>query len=128
MQKGPWGPDKSTRTTLTRLGKLDLDHDAPWTAGGPVRPACAMIAGAWCLTRKVGLSTARSALVQFETDGNVLPAVRWALHATKTDTESEVCPARMDAERLGPSAAVPLPSWGLAAFAPPSRAPSPRVG
>jgi hypothetical protein len=73
---------------LLDLGKLDQTVDEPWTEGGPVGSACAMVAGAWFLTREVELSTARACLVALEVSATAEKVVRWSLPASKTDTEA----------------------------------------
>ena len=87
-ERGVGAPVKALPLPLMRLHELDPLLDAPWVPGGPVGPACAMIAGAWFLTREVELSTTRAALVSLERGSDGSEAVRWFLPASKTDTEA----------------------------------------
>ena len=79
---------KALGIPLLELGKLDQTVDEPWLEGGPVGSACAMVAGAWFLTREVELSTSRACLVALELSGSAEHVVRWSLSASKTDTEA----------------------------------------
>ena len=87
-RRGAGGPTKALALPLLRLAELDLATDLPWIGGGPVGSACAMVAGAWFLTREVELSTTRAALVSLETSSEGDPLVRWHLPASKTDAEA----------------------------------------
>merc|ERR1712194_883052 len=87
-KRGIGAPTKALGLPLMRLGDLDVRTDTPWVAGGPVGPACAMIAGAWFLAREVELSTTRAKLVSLEVNSEGDPVVRWYLPASKTDTEA----------------------------------------
>ena len=87
-ERGAGAPVKALPLPLMRLHELDPTSDDPWVPGGPVGPACAMIAGAWFLTREVELSTTRAALVSLERGSDGQQAVRWFLPASKTDTEA----------------------------------------
>ena len=79
---------KALALPLLRLGELDLDRDEPWCLGGPVGPACAMIAGAWFLTREVELATSRAKFVSLDRGSRGEDLVRWFLPASKTDIEA----------------------------------------
>ena len=87
-KRGRGGPIKALGLPLLRLGDLRLDDDGPWLEGGPIGPGCAMVAGAWFLTREVELSTTRAALVTLEEDYKGSKIVRWSLPASKTDQEA----------------------------------------
>ena len=87
-ERGMGAPVKASALPLLRLHELDLTADAPWAPGGPVGPACAMVAGAWFLTREIELSTSRAALVSLEKDSEGHPVVKWFLPASKTDQEA----------------------------------------
>ena len=86
--RGGGGPVKALALPLLRLGELDLDRDDPWCPGGPVGPACAMIAGAWLLTREVELVTSRTRSVTLDRGPRGEDLVRWFLPASKTDVEA----------------------------------------
>ena len=86
--RGRGGPVKPLALPLLRLHELGLDEDGPWNTGGPVGPTCALVAGAWFLTREVELSCARAALIEFDVDADNLPLVRWRLPASKNDQEA----------------------------------------
>ena len=87
-KRGVGGPVKALALPLLRLGELDIDQDEPWVHYGPVGPGCAMIAGAWFLTREVELSTTRACLVTFEVNGAGDKVVKWSLPASKSDVEA----------------------------------------
>ena len=87
-ERGVGAPVEALPLPLLRLHELDLRADAPWVRGGPVGPACALVAGAWFLTREVELSTSRASLVSLERDSEGLEVVRWFLPASKTDQET----------------------------------------
>ena len=87
-KRGGGGPVKALALPLLRLGELDLDRDEPWCLGGPVGPACAMIAGAWFLTREVELATSRAKFVSLDRGSRGEDLVRWFLPASKTDIEA----------------------------------------
>ena len=87
-KRGVGGPVQALALPLMRLGELDLQQDEPWTNGGPVGPASAIIAGAWFLTREVELSTTRARLVSLELGQDGQKVVRWHLPASKTDVEA----------------------------------------
>ena len=87
-KRGAGGPTKALALPLLRLAELGLDIDTPWVTGGPVGPTCAMVAGAWFLTREIELSTSRACLVTLETNNAGEDIVRWSLPASKTDTEA----------------------------------------
>ena len=86
--RGGGGPVKALALPLLRLGELDLDRDDPWCPGGPVGPACAMIAGAWLLTREVELVTSRTRSVTLDRGPRGEDLVRWFLPASMTDVEA----------------------------------------
>ena len=86
--RGRGGPLKPLPLPLLRLHELGIEDDGPWNPGGPVGPACAIIAGAWFLTREVELSCTRAALIEFDVDADNLPLVRWRLPASKNDQEA----------------------------------------
>merc|ERR1712085_226856 len=79
---------KALGLPLLRLAELDLLDDGPWMPGGPVGPACAVIAGAWFLAREVELATTRAKVVSLEVNSEGDPVVKWYLPASKTDTEA----------------------------------------
>jgi hypothetical protein len=87
-KRGVGGPVKALALPLLRLGELGLYQDEPWVQGGPVGPGCAMVAGAWFLTREVELSTTRACLVTFEVNGDGAKVVKWSLPASKSDVEA----------------------------------------
>ena len=87
-KRGVGGPVKALGLPLLRLVDLDLSSDDPWVAGGPLGPACAIIAGSWFLTREVELATTRAKLVFLETNSDGDPVVKWFLPASKTDVEA----------------------------------------
>ena len=84
-RRGRGAPAKPTALPFMRLHELDLDGEEPWCAGGPIGPASALVAGAWFLTRELELSTARAALIEFDTDEALRPIVRWRLPVSKND-------------------------------------------
>ena len=84
-RRGLGGPAKPMALPFMRLQELGLDEDEPWCAGGPVGPTCALVAGAWFLTRELELSTARAALIEFDRDEAARPIVRWRLPVSKND-------------------------------------------
>ena len=86
--RGRGGPVKPLALPLLRLHELGLEDDGPWHAGGPVGPTCALVAGAWFLTREVELSCARAALIEFDVDVDNQPLVRWRLPASKNDQQA----------------------------------------
>ena len=86
--RGRGGPVKPLALPLLRLHEPGLDEDGPWNPDGPVGPVCALVAGAWFLTREVELSCARAALIEFDRDHLELPLVRWRLPASKNDQEA----------------------------------------
>ena len=87
-KRGMGAPTKALGLPLLRLIELDVSTDDPWVAGGPVGPACAIIAGAWFLAREVELATTRAKLVTLETNSEGDPVVKWYLPASKTDAEA----------------------------------------
>ena len=87
-KRGMGAPTKALGLPLMRLGALDVSTDTPWVAGGPVGPACAIIAGSWFLAREVELATTRAKLVSLEVNSEGDPVVKWFLPASKTDTEA----------------------------------------
>merc|ERR1712086_722866 len=87
-KRGIGGPTTALGLPLLRLVDLDVRADTPWVAGGPVGPACAIIAGSWFLAREVELATTRAMLVSLEVNSEGDPVVKWYLPASKTDTES----------------------------------------
>ena len=87
-KRGLGGPTKALALPLLRLGELDAEDDDPWVQGGPVGPACAIIAGAWFLTREVELATSRACLTTLERSHDGSAVVRWSLPASKTDCEA----------------------------------------
>ena len=87
-QRGLGGPVKALSLPFERLGELDIDDDGPWTAGGPLGPAAAIIAGSWFLTREVELSTTTAALVELTETSNGHLAVHWKLPASKSDQQA----------------------------------------
>merc|ERR1712086_1037609 len=86
--RGMGGPTKALGLPLLRLAELDVLDDGPWTPGGPVGPACAVIAGSWFLAREVELATTRAKLVALEVNSEGDPVVKWYLPASKTDAEA----------------------------------------
>ena len=87
-KRGMGAPTKALGLPLLRLAELDVRTDDPWVSGGPVGPACAIIAGAWFLAREVELATTRAKLVSLETNSEGAPVVKWFLPASKTDAEA----------------------------------------
>lgn len=87
-KRGLGGPCRALALPLLRLHDLDLMADKPWCRGGPVGPACAMVAGAWFLMREVELATTRAHLVSLEKGPDGEDVVRWHLPASKTDVEA----------------------------------------
>ena len=87
-QRGAGAPTKALGLPLLRLFELDVSIDAPWVAGGPVGPACAVIAGAWFMAREVELATTRASLVSLEQNDEGDSVVKWYLPASKTDAEA----------------------------------------
>ena len=87
-QRGAGAPIKALGLPLLRLFELDASGDAPWVAGGPVGPACAIIAGAWFMAREVELATTRASLVSLELNSEGEAVVKWHLPASKTDAEA----------------------------------------
>ena len=87
-KRGVGGPVKVLGLPLLRLVDLDIARDDPWVDGGPLGPACAIIAGSWFLTREVELATTRAKLVSLETNSDGEPVVKWFLPASKTDVEA----------------------------------------
>merc|ERR1712086_491190 len=87
-KRGMGAPTKALGLPLLQLGMLDVRTDDPWVAGGPVGPACAIIAGPWFLTREVELATTRARLVSLEVNSEGDPVVKWYLPASKTDAEA----------------------------------------
>ena len=81
-------PTKALGLPLLLLVELDVRADEPWAVGGPVGPACAIIAGSWFLAREVELATTRAKLVSLETNTEGDPVVKWYLPASKTDTQA----------------------------------------
>ncbi len=59
-ERGLGGPIKARALPFSRLGELP-GGDAPWVAGGPMRPRSAIIIGSWFLTREIELSSASAA-------------------------------------------------------------------
>jgi len=86
--RGLGAPTKALGLPLLRLAELDVLDDGPWTPGGPVGPACAVIAGSWFLAREVELATTRARLVSLEENSEGEPVVKWFLPASKTDAEA----------------------------------------
>ena len=86
--RGMGAPTKALGLPLLRLAELDVLDDGPWTPGGPVGPACAVIAGSWFLAREVELATTRAKLVSLEVNSEGEPVVKWFLPASKTDAEA----------------------------------------
>ena len=84
-QRGIGAPTKALALPFRKLGELDLLDDGPWCAGGPLGPACAIVVGAWFLTREIELASSRAALMTLGTDDENLPVVKWQLPASKTD-------------------------------------------
>ena len=84
-RRGRGAPAKPTALPFMRLHELNLDGEEPWCAGGPIGPASALVAGAWFLTRELELSTARAALIEFDSDELSRPIVRWRLPVSKND-------------------------------------------
>merc|ERR1712194_764670 len=76
-KRGMWAPTKALGLPLLQLGALDVRTDAPWVVGGPVGPACAIIAGSWFLAREVELATTRAKLVSLEASSEGDPVVKW---------------------------------------------------
>jgi hypothetical protein len=87
-KRGAGAPVRALGLPLLQLGGLGLSEDIPWVQGGPVGSACAMVAGAWFMTREVELSTSRASLVSLETNAALDLVFRWSLPASKTDTEA----------------------------------------
>ena len=86
--RGLGGPTKALALPFDRLNELNLDEDGPWTAGGPVGPCCAVVAGSWFLMREVELSTSRASLVRFADVGTENQTVTWSLPASKSDQQA----------------------------------------
>ena len=86
--RGLGGPVKALSLPFERLGELDLEEDGPWSTGGPVGPAAAVVAGSWFLTREVELSTTRAALIDFVVTAGGDVAVQWKLPASKSDQQA----------------------------------------
>ena len=86
--RGMGGPTKALGLPLLRLAELDVLDDGPWTPGGPVGPACAVIADSWFLAREVELATTRAKLVALEVNSEGDQVVKWYLPASKTDAEA----------------------------------------
>ena len=83
--RGIGAPTKALALPFRKLGELDVLADSPWNSGGPVGPACAIVVGAWFLTREIELATSRASLLTLGTDELDLPVVRWQLPASKTE-------------------------------------------
>ena len=83
-ERGLGGPVKARALPFGRLGELP-GGDAPWTAGGPMRPRSALVLGAWFLTREIELSSASAAALELSFPRPGIPQVRFHLPASKTD-------------------------------------------
>ena len=87
-RRGLGAPCRALGLPLLRLGELLSPLGDPWVPGGPVGPGCAMVAGAWFLTREVELATTRACLIALELGVDGERIVRWHLPASKTDVEA----------------------------------------
>jgi len=86
-ERGVGGPVKARALPFSRLGELP-GGDAPWAAGGPVRPRNAIIIGSWFLTREIELSSASAAALELTFPQPGVPQVRFHLPASKTDVSA----------------------------------------
>ena len=87
-QRGVGGPCKALSLPFLRLGELNLADDGPWQVGGPVGPSCAVIIGAWFLTREIELSTTRARHLTLGRDELDDDVVKWVLPASKSDQQA----------------------------------------
>ena len=86
--RGVGAPTKALALPFRKFVNLKVEDDGPWSVGGPVGPACAVVIGAWFLTREIELSTTRAAHLTLGTDELGDPVVRWQLPASKTDQQA----------------------------------------
>jgi len=104
-ERGLGGPVKARALPFARLGDLP-GGDAPWVAGGPMRPRNAIVIGSWFLTRELELSSAAAAALELSFPRPGIPQVKFHLPASKSDVQATGTAREHGCSCIG----VPVPS------------------